>query len=72
MELRRERKAEFEAWYRALEEGSPCADCGRFYHHAAMEWDHLPGEVKVADVASLAGALRRTLVLREIAKCDLV
>jgi len=28
--------------------------------------------VKVADVASLAGALRRTLVLREIAKCDLV
>ena len=40
--------------------------CGRCVRELPL------GEVKVADVASLAGALRRTLVLREIAKCDLV
>jgi len=47
------RHAEFVAWYRALKDGQSCADCGGVFHHAAMEWDHLPGFVKLSDVATL-------------------
>lgn len=49
----------------------PCADCGRSFHPAAMEWDHLPGQEKIAEVGSLYGGSRER-VLTEIAKCELV
>jgi len=36
-----------------------------------MQWDHLPGRVKVGDVSALC-ALSREVILAEIAKCELV
>ena len=59
-------------WYRELKSSTPCADCGRTFHHAAMSWDHLPGHVKVDDVSSLVSRHNRSLILAEIAKCELV
>jgi len=63
---------EFVAWYRGLKEGKPCADCGGVFHSAAMQWDHLPGCDKVADLGTLRGKRSRRRVLEEIAKCELV
>jgi hypothetical protein len=72
IDQKRERHAEFIAWYLALKDGRPCADCGQTYHPAAMQWDHLPGAEKVASVADLCRKNNRGRVLEEIAKCELV
>ena len=71
-ERRAERKREFVVWYEALKEHRPCADCGGRFPPAAMQWDHLPGTEKVADVANLLRRLCKARVLDEIAKCELV
>jgi hypothetical protein len=66
------RQADFMAWYVSLKAGRPCADCGQSFHHAAMQWDHLPGQVKKAALGFLARRGSRRRVLEEIAKCELV
>lgn len=48
-----------------------CADCGFRGHPAALEFDHLPGAVKLYRIAAMAG-LKRELVDAEIAKCEVV
>lgn len=57
-------RAKQERWMR-------CVDCGLQYPAYVLDWDHRPGEEKVASVAYLA---RRSIALfeAEIAKCDLV
>ena len=69
---KKERHAEFVAWYLALKEGKPCADCDGVFHPVAMQWDHRPGTPKAADVANLLRKNSKRRVLAEIAKCDLV
>lgn len=66
------RQAEFMAWYIGLKAGKPCADCGSVFHPAAMHWDHLPNQPKIADLSFLARRGSRKRVLTEIAKCELV
>src|SRR4051794_24933960 len=68
----RARQLQFAAWYTALKEGKPCADCGGTFHPAAMQWDHRPGTQKVADLGRLRSTTSKRRVLEEIAKCDLV
>jgi hypothetical protein len=74
--IRKAQKRRYQAaiaeWSRELK-NQPCTDCGGVFHYAAMEWDHRPGEEKVAEVSLLvlkSGSRRR--ILEEIAKCDLV
>jgi hypothetical protein len=71
-ELKKKRRREVREWFRSLKEGRPCADCGGTFHPAAMQWDHLPGTIKAADLSNLGkrGSPRR--VIEEIAKCELV
>lgn len=58
-------------WLIDLKTGRACTDCRRVYPPAAMQWDHLPGRVKLGDVSALC-ALSREVILAEIAKCELV
>ena len=58
-------------WYRGLKD-APCVDCGGRFHHAAMQWDHLPGSVKKNDLGRLVNGHSRAVILDEIAKCELV
>lgn len=52
-----------------LERG--CADCGYREHAVALDFDHRPGELKLASVAHMKqGSWER--ISREIAKCDVV
>ena len=66
------RQAEFMAWYVSLKVGRPCVDCGGEFHPAAMQWDHLPGQGKTANLSFLARRGNRDRVLEEIARCELV
>jgi len=54
---------------RELKSGKPCTDCGRTYPPEVMQWDHLPGTQKLADVSLIRS---RGAILAEIAKCELV
>lgn len=58
-------------WMVSLKTGKPCTDCGRVFPPAAMQWDHLPGHKKLADVSSLRDR-PRDVILAEVAKCELV
>ena len=69
-EQRRLRKIEFMKWYRALKESLPCVDCGQHVHHAALQFDHLPGTEKRGEVGYLMRHSSKQLILDEIAKCE--
>ena len=72
LEYNNRRRRAAREWYQGLKSGKPCADCKCFFDPAAMQWDHLPGAVKVADVAGLFARGSHTRVLEEIDKCKLV
>jgi hypothetical protein len=50
----------------------PCTDCDQVFPAWVMHWDHLPDYEKVACISSMVGSQRRTLVLDELKKCELV
>jgi hypothetical protein len=56
-----------------LKDNQPCKDCNVQYRHYVLDFDHRPGEKKLANVNVLVkrGATRE-IILAEIAKCDLV
>lgn len=56
----------------ALKTSTPCADCGGFFHHVAMDFDHVRGK-KFKAVAQMVGAAYPVAnIAKEVAKCDLV
>ena len=69
---RRVRAKAARAWMASIKEGVPCADCGQVFPVWVMHWDHLPGYEKVGSISSLVGSRRRTLILAELKKCELV
>src|SRR5258708_38144004 len=56
-------------WLRDYKEQNPCKDCCGRFSHFQMEFDHLPGTLKVKCVPRFRSI---TGMKREIAKCDLV
>lgn len=50
----------------------PCADCKLKFHHAAMDFDHVRGPKKGCVSEFLSLGKSRSVVLAEIAKCDVV
>lgn len=50
----------------------PCLDCKRSFPPYVMDFDHRPGELKVANVSSLLMANSWSAVEAEMAKCDIV
>jgi hypothetical protein len=72
LEQKRLWRERFTDYYRRLKSNTPCADCGGVFHHAAMQWDHLPGSDKVAELSTLFRKGRKRAFLRELAKCELV
>jgi hypothetical protein len=69
---KRARQQSLVMWMRDLKASRPCKDCGGFFHHAAMTFDHLPGSTKRGDVSTLLYSGYRQVLLDEMAKCDLV
>lgn len=72
VQFRRLRQAELEQWHRKLKTETPCADCSGQFHHAAMHWDHLPGQLKRLEVSTLVHRGARRAAIHEMTKCELV
>lgn len=71
-ERQRRRREQLRAWMAGLKRGVPCADCGEVFQPGVMHWDHLPGLPKIDAISTLVESRTRTLVLDELAKCELV
>lgn len=56
---------------RDFKESNPCADCGGFFPHYVMDFDHVRG-VKSGGIAQGARNWPKAKLAEEIAKCDLV
>lgn len=69
VEKRRQYREANKAWVDALKLERGCVDCGYDAHVAALNFDHLPGEEKVANVASMMSRGREAIEA-EIAKCE--
>jgi hypothetical protein len=67
----RKNHAEFRVKIAAIKVERGCVDCGYNGHPAALDFDHLPGAVKVKSV-SLMWGYAWDKVLAEIAKCEVV
>lgn len=55
---------------KAIKESHPCYDCGEFYPHYVMDFDHLYG--KLVNVSQIANWRGWKEIKKEIAKCELV
>ncbi len=57
----------------SYKDGKPCTDCARVWPHFALDFDHLPGGNKKANISVLVkrGASKEVL-LAEMSKCELV
>lgn len=58
-------------YFQQIKVGRGCTDCGFNAHPAALDFDHLPGAVKLYRICTMAG-MRRVLIDAEIAKCEVV
>jgi hypothetical protein len=54
------------------EKKKPCADCGKEFHFAAMDFDHREDEVKIREVSDLKNFSSEKKLREEISKCDVV
>lgn len=59
------------AWLSEIKMRGGCVDCGFNNHPKALDFDHLPGVVKLFDLAKAASRSRES-VLEEIAKCEVI
>jgi hypothetical protein len=66
-----ERAKRDRAYFQQVKLERGCADCGYNASAVALDFDHMPGAVKLYRIACMAG-MSRTLVDAEIAKCEVV
>jgi len=60
------------AWLLSLKRGPPCTDCGQVFPPQVMQWDHLPGALKLGNISTDIRGRSREEILVEIGKCELV
>lgn len=66
-------RLERQQWVDSLKAASPCSDCGMKFPPECMDFDHLPGSKKKADVCFLCAQRKpKEEILAEIKKCQLV
>ena len=66
------RRRELREWISSIKSSSPCTDCGGYFHWAAMTYDHLPGHEKRGDISDLIAGGYRSVLITEMAKCEVV
>lgn len=69
---REKQRTESYAWVKQYKESHPCTDCRGFFQACQMQFDHLPGHEKVANISKLVGKRSLDAIKEEIAKCELV
>lgn len=71
-EKRRARAKKFRAYVQAIKVERGCTDCGYNAHPAALDFDHLPGQLKLGRLAAMACGSALKTIHAEIDKCEVV
>ena len=67
------KRNQFRKYIHEIKALSPCKDCGMFYPHYIMDFDHLPGFEKLYNIGSDFSKIGSLKILKEeIEKCELV
>jgi hypothetical protein len=53
-------------WLLGLKSGRPCTDCGRVFPPEVMQWDHVPGVIKLGNISTDFRGRSRAKILEEI------
>ncbi len=72
---KRRAKAKYDqkrAYVDAIKIERGCTDCGYRNHPAALEFDHLPGTIKIKTIAQMCNNTSMAKLRAEIAKCEVV
>ena len=70
---RRRSRNVIDIWLHNEKEASPCTDCGHFYPWWIMEYDHIPGDIKLFNISRYKNyTMNLDIVKAEVAKCQLV
>lgn len=67
----RDRRQKCRLYVIQVKDNAECADCEETFPHYIMDFDHVSGK-KVGNISDLAREGSMELLLKEIAKCDLV
>lgn len=70
LQKNRRRRLELQDFLRDLKSSTPCVDCQKIYPYYVMDFDHLRDKAKVVSRIVRSGSM--TLLMAEIAKCELV
>ena len=57
---------------RKLKEATPCSRCRGYFPYYVMDYDHRDPSTKKGDIGRLVASRTLSVVLAEIAKCDLL
>lgn len=71
-EKKRKRARELRAYVQAIKVERGCADCGYNANPVALDFDHLPGAIKVDRLAVLSCSNALHVIHAEIDKCEVV
>jgi hypothetical protein len=55
-----------------MKTGKTCTDCGGTFPPEVMQWDHLPGTIKLGEISDKMRQCSPKLIFEELAKCELV
>ena len=72
MQRVKDRKNKIRDEVRAYKESKPCMDCGKFYPHIVMDFDHREPQDKSYNISSVINGGSMKKIWSEIEKCDLV
>lgn len=70
LQSNKKRRDELRNSIRQLKQNTPCTDCGNYYPHYVMDFDHLRD--KEALINKFITNNNRTGLTRELAKCEIV
>ena len=68
----RERRDRYVRRVQAYKESVGCTDCGQFFPHYVLEFDHLPGTEKLGSPGNLVRRYGWPTVQAEMDKCEVV
>lgn len=72
IERKKKRRQKIRAQITAYKEERSCTDCGNYFSHYVMDFDHVKGEKKFAISRGPDKGLSFKTILKEIDKCELV
>jgi hypothetical protein len=65
-------KRRYQQELRDTKDNKPCTDCGMVFPYFVLDWDHVPGGIKIGNVSTFYRHAATKKYRDEVEKCELV